>query len=234
MLLTALIQTVNDSGPIYKETVMGRFPVEPFNTASNLVFLAVIIYFSIKIWNSSRSHYFLKAIMPIFFLGYIGGTVYHATRSAEFWLLLDWVPIVLLCFACSIYFVFKSTVRWTSRLLFIGVIIALNLIPRMLPMPQGYGISVGYLGSAVAVILPILFYLYRTGWARGTYLVLAVVSFTVAVVLRTLDKKYDIEWLWMGTHWLWHTFGAIAVFWLVWFIYEDIERQQRLRMSRIS
>ncbi|BAO54743.1 membrane protein [Nonlabens marinus] len=234
MLLTVLLQTVNDSGPIYKETVMGRFPVEPFNTASNLVFLAVIIYFSIKIWKSTHSHYFLKAIMPIFFLGYIGGTVYHATRSAEFWLLLDWVPIVLLCFACSIYFVFKSARSWRYRLLLIAIIVGLNIIPATLPLPKGYGTSVGYIGSAVAVILPVVVYLYQTGWARAIYLGLAVGSFTIAVILRTLDKKYEMEWLWMGTHWLWHTFGAIAVFWLVRFIYEDIERQQHLRMTRIS
>jgi hemolysin III len=207
---------------------MGRFPVEPFNTASNLVFLAVIIYFTYKLWHSQRPHYFLKSIMPLFFIGYLGGTIYHATRSAEIWLLMDWVPIVLLCLACSIYFVFKSANRLWSRVVLIAVIVALYMIPRILPVPVGYRTSAGYIGTAVAVLLPIFIYLYRTKWQRARYLGFTILFFTLAVGCRTLDKKFDIDYLWMGTHWLWHMLGGIAVFWLIQYIYEDIEQQQRL------
>jgi hemolysin III len=35
---------IADHGPIYAETVPGRFPVEPWATLTNLIFLAVIIY----------------------------------------------------------------------------------------------------------------------------------------------------------------------------------------------
>lgn len=230
MPLLALLQSVNDSGPIYEETVMGRFPVEPFNTASNLVFLAVIIYFCYKIWNSQRHHYFLKAIMPVFFLCFIGGTVYHATRSAEIWLILDWLPIALLCLACSIYFVFKVARTWWKRLIIIAVILLLNLLPRMFDIPIGYRISIGYIGTAAAVLLPIFIYLYRTNWNRIRYLGYTILSFALAVSFRTLDKKFDIDFLWMGTHWLWHALGGVAVFWLMLYIYEDIEKEQRIQV----
>lgn len=228
MISAIILQTVNDSGPIYKETVMGRFPVEPFNTLSNLVFLAVIIYFSYKVWHSKKSQYFLKFMMPIFFIGYLGGTIYHATRSAEIWLLMDWVPIVLLCVACAVYFTFKATRGWTARILLMVIIIALNIVPRWIEFPVGYRTSIGYVGTAIAVLLPIVVYGYRTNWHRARFLGFGVLSFVLAVSCRTLDKKFHLDFLWMGTHWLWHTLGGIAVFWIMLYIYEDIEHEQQL------
>ena len=38
----------NDNGPIYVETLMGRFPVEPWNTYSNLLFLALIVFWFLQ------------------------------------------------------------------------------------------------------------------------------------------------------------------------------------------
>jgi hemolysin III len=78
----------------------GRFIVKPAHTASNV--LAVIIYFTHKIWHSQRPHYFIKAMMPVFYKGYLGGTSYHATRTAEIRLLLDRVPTVLSSLACNL------------------------------------------------------------------------------------------------------------------------------------
>jgi hemolysin III len=207
---------------------MGRFPVEPFNTASNLIFLAVIIYFTYKVCQSTRRHYFIKAIMPVFFIGYVGGTIYHATRSAEVWLLMDWVPIVVLCGACAIYFTFKATRGWTARIVLLTVILVLNIVPEWISFPVGYRTSIGYIATAIALLLPMVVYAYRTRWRRARFLGLTVLSFLLAVSFRTLDKKLDIEWLWMGTHWLWHLLGGVAVFWLMLYIYKDIERGQRL------
>ena len=38
-----------DFGPFYAETHMGRLPVEPWNTFSNLAFLAIAVYWAFKI-----------------------------------------------------------------------------------------------------------------------------------------------------------------------------------------
>ena len=93
-ILALLSGFPKDSGPVYRETIEGRLPVEPFNTASNFLFLAIIIYFVWKIRRNHRQHLFLAFILPVLFIGFIGGTLYHATRSHEIWLLLDWVPIL--------------------------------------------------------------------------------------------------------------------------------------------
>lgn len=50
MAVLASIRKVepNDQGPIYRETDMSRLLVEPWSTFSNLIFLAVFIYFAVK------------------------------------------------------------------------------------------------------------------------------------------------------------------------------------------
>ncbi|WP_240642049.1 hypothetical protein [Nonlabens xiamenensis] len=166
--------------------------------------------------------------MPIFFFGFIGGTVYHATRSHEFWLLLDWVPIVLLLAACAVYFALRLPVSLWGKLLVIASIFALNVIPRVVSLPEGYRISIGYIGTAVAVLFPIVFYAYKNNWKNMRFIAFAVASFLTAVGFRTLDKKYDLAFLNMGTHWLWHCFGAVAVFFLMQYIYLDIEKKKAL------
>lgn len=228
ILISLWLQEVRDSGPIYKETIMDRFPVEPFNTFSNLVFLATIIYFTYLIHKSSKRHWFLRACMPVFFIGYVGGTIYHATRSAEIWLLMDWVPIVLLCLACAVYFVGRAPTTWINKVILVAIIIILNVLPRVVDLPRGYGVSVGYVGTAAAVVLPIAMYGRYTQWRSFKYVILAVISFLVAVAFRTMDRFFNVDFLYMGTHWLWHTMGGVAVFFLMYFIYLDNEKYERL------
>jgi hemolysin III len=231
-MIISLLQQVNDSGPIYKETVMGRFPVEPFNTASNLIFLASIIYFSLLISKSKKKHWFLAFCMPVFFAGFVGGTVYHASRSHEFWLLLDWVPIVILCLSCSLYFIFRSPVAsWEKALLGLAII-GLNTIPRILPISKDYRNSLVYIATAVAVLLPVFLYAYRHKWKHFKYVVFTLLAFITAVSFRTIDKKFDVEFLYMGTHWLWHSFGGFAVFFLMRYIYLDNENSERFMIRK--
>ncbi|MGA8854131.1 MAG: hypothetical protein WB492_08135, partial [Christiangramia sp.] len=84
-----LISFPQDSGPIYQETLAGRLPVEPFNTYSNIFFLIIIIYFSLRVYRDYKNHRFLAWSLPVLFLGFIGGTVYHATRSHDIWMYMD-------------------------------------------------------------------------------------------------------------------------------------------------
>ncbi|GLB53218.1 hypothetical protein NBRC110019_22580 [Neptunitalea chrysea] len=209
----------HDSGPIYKETLMTRFPVEPFNTLSNLLFLAILIYFGIKVYRNPKKHMFITCTLPVIFIGYVGGTIYHATRSAEIWLYMDWVPIMLSCLAATIYFIFKSTSSVWQRILWIGLTLVINIGERLLPIPKKYVISIGYILTAIGVLLPIFVYLYKTHWVQTKWIIFSILSFALAISFRILDKHLDF--LTMGTHWLWHTFGAIAVFFLITYIYKD-------------
>ncbi|MCB9030662.1 MAG: hypothetical protein H6619_06380 [Deltaproteobacteria bacterium] len=62
----------NDFGPIYAETDMTQFPVEPFNTVSNVIFLLMILYFTYQTRLRYQSHPLLVTILPILSLGFIG------------------------------------------------------------------------------------------------------------------------------------------------------------------
>lgn len=208
-----------DSGPIYLETVEGRFPVEPFNTYSNLIFLVLIIYWGVKVYRNPKQHQFLAWVLPIIAISYVGGTVYHATRSHEFWLRLDWMPIMLLCAALVIYFIFKLVKSWWQRLLLIAILLGTSFLLRILPIPSGLRISLGYIITAATILVPLLWYLVKTNGRNVIYVVVAFLIFSVAIFFRSIDLHQNL--LPMGTHWLWHLLGGIAVHFLIAYIFKD-------------
>lgn len=213
------VQFPNDTGPIYQETIAGRIPVEPFNTYSNLIFLMIILYFVSRIYKSPRKHIFLCLVLPVIFVSWVGGTIFHATRSHQVWLVMDWLPIMIVCLAGIIYFIGKIKKSWWQRvLLFLGIFV-LTSLPRFMDIPANYRISVGYAFTGIAVLTPFFWYAYLQRWENVRFLIFGLLTFAMAISFRTLD--YTTEILPMGTHWLWHVFGGIAVFFLLYYIYKD-------------
>ena len=209
----------NDSGPIYLETLEGRLPVEPFNTYSNLVFLAIIIYWGIKVYKNPKQHLFLAWVIPVIAISYVGGTIYHATRSHEFWLIMDWMPIMLLCISLMIYFIFKLVAKWWKRILAIILLLAVSIVLRMLPIPPSLRISIGYTITAITILFPIVWYLFKTKGKGLPLVVLAFGFFALAIYFRSIDLSQTF--LPMGTHWLWHFFGGVAVHFIIAYIFRD-------------
>ena len=162
---------------------------------------------------------FLAFVLPVIAISYVGGTMFHATRSHEIWLLLDWVPIMLLCLAAVVFFIFKIRKIWWQRLLFFIAIFALQLGVRLLPVPVKMRISIGYVITAVTILTPIIWYLRMTNMRNFWLVLLAFGSFGLAVTFRVLDSH--VKLLSMGTHWLWHLFGGISVFFLIRYILVD-------------
>ena len=125
-LLLPLIPALSphDFGPIYSETDLSRFPVEPWNSYSNLAFLALLSYWAIKIRPHWRHYLLLTIALPILALGFLGGTIYHATRSSRLWLVLDFGPIFMLAALAAFYFWWQITRRaWLA-----GVLLCVPLI----------------------------------------------------------------------------------------------------------
>lgn len=220
-LIHFLVSFPHDSGPVYQETLQGRFPVEPYNTYSNILFLLIIIYFSLKVYRDYPRHKFLAWCLPVLFMGYVGGTVYHATRSHDFWMYLDWLPIIILCFAVSIYFIARVRVSQTGRAILILIVAILVFGNRMLPWPVEIKTSAGYIGTALGLLLPVFVYMYTEHLRHWNMVVFAIVCFSLAISFRVMDRFVYI--LPMGSHWLWHSFGALSVFFLMNYIYKDQE-----------
>lgn len=215
--------TPSDRGPIYLETVMGRFPVEPWNTASNLLFLALIVYWT---WRLAREgvgpHRFTAAALPVLFVGWVGGTIYHATRSANIWLFLDFGLIALLVVATAMFFWRRVGLAWIwLPLVVVGPFAAVMAIVSALGLPDSTRPIVGYPTMALSLLLPVLWNLAREAWADLRLVAAALAVFALAVACRVLDSRVLIEILPMGTHWLWHSFGAAAVQLLVLYVWRS-------------
>ncbi|WP_424492632.1 ceramidase domain-containing protein [Salinimicrobium sp. GXAS 041] len=231
-----VLRLAADGGPVYTETDLSRFPVEPFNTFSNLVFLSIIIYFAFKVYKEPAKHYFLALSIPVLFLGFIGGTVYHATRSSPVWLYLDWVPIILLCMAASIYFIFRLQKSLLYKIAIIVLVAFISIGVRRLSVPGLSKDTVGYIATALALLLPLVWYMIATGFKNAKYIGASLMSFSFAIFFRMFDRFVETEFFFMGTHWLWHLFGGIAVFFLMSYIFigttSENEQPQALEKAR--
>lgn len=208
-----------DFGPIYTETDLANFPVEPWNTFSNVIFLIALIYFAKKTKLDCKKHYFLVWSLPLLGIGFIGGTIYHATRSSNIWLIMDFVPIALLSLAAMCYFWWHIFYR---KLYVILAVLLTSLLPRFfiwsLDIDRNYIISLSYVSMGLALCLPITVLSFQHKWLNWHLTVIAFLFFSCAVFFRLVDKMSGFIFP-MGTHFLWHLFGGCAVFCLMEFIY---------------
>src|SRR5262245_28804955 len=75
-----------DGGPVYVETernldrVGTGAVVEPWNAASALLFLVVVVVWLVRLRGRYRKHPFLTCCLPLLAAGGVGGVVYHAFR----------------------------------------------------------------------------------------------------------------------------------------------------------
>lgn len=221
----------NDHGPIYLETLMGRFPVEPWNTISNLLFLALIIYWFARVRGDVAVHRFIAYSLPVLLIGWAGGTVYHATRSHDVWLFLDFGPIALLVLAVAVFFWRRQGVAWWwVPALVLGP--AALIFPLMAGIPDAARPFVGYGTLALSILLPVTRYLSRTRWVDLGLVVAALAMFALAIAFRGLDAQAPIAFLPMGTHWLWHSLGAGAVHLFILHIFRSDLREAAREIQR--
>lgn len=210
------IQRPLDGGIIYAETNLNNFFPEPFNGITAAFFLFIAFYWTYKLWGEFTSHKFLTYCLVLLYIGGIGGTTYHMLRQWRIFILMDWMPIMLLCVSAGLYFL-ALRIKWIYAGLVVIVYIGLQFGFRNLVMvnPQLF-INVNYAMMATLVLLPVLSYLSYTNWRNGQWVGYALIAFIIAITFRIADKW---EWLTVGTHFLWHTFGAIASFCMLNYIY---------------
>lgn len=206
-----------DGGPLYAETNFGQFPVEPWATGSTLGLLLVSLYWSSRLqWRMIHPNKRLLSIsVLLLYMAFIGALLYHAFRNHSFWLLLDFVPLALICLIVAIdSIVFGYRGRFYGL---IGILLFLSLpvfVPALVSLR-----STGYLVLALLTVPPLLMRCALQNWLGFKELFLTVGSFVIAVSFRELDFGIGQEVLPMGTHFLWHLFGASTFFWLFSFLH---------------
>ncbi len=208
-----------DFGPFYAETNLEHFPVEPFNTYSNFLFLVVALFWLGRIKKQTNPQFktFLKLSLPLLLVGFIGGSVYHATRSHLGWMLLDVVPIYILGVFAGVYQWRQLNLRlFTIILVFIFLLgVPLTLLWTLVPEGPNKP-TLGYTLLTLPVLLPLVFDQFQF---RGKYLPLLmrpIALVALALCFRALDSTVWVQQnLSIGTHWLWHCFGAATCHFLL-------------------
>ncbi|MFP9115723.1 hypothetical protein ACLI1A_17415 [Flavobacterium sp. RHBU_3] len=207
-----------DGGIIYTETDMHFLFPEPHNAITSCFFLIIAIYWTVKLWGRGRQHTFLSFALVLLYIGGIGGMIYHGLRQWSFFIMMDWVPIMLLCVFAGIYFISHLTKWYFAALLVVAYMIFWYFLRASLRGTtdiQLY-ININYAVMACIVLLPVLGYLIKTKFNHGRWVGFAFVSFICALTFRVADPW---QWLRWGTHFLWHTFGAVAAFSMFMYLY---------------
>lgn len=207
-----------DGGLVYTETDLHHFFPEPFNMVSSALFLIPGIYWLIKVKGFSRGYAFLSIATWLLLIGCIGSTTYHGLRRWHIFIMMDWVPIAILCLLSSVYFWIKFSgknyVGAIALIVFLGLTFGIRQF-----MPKydiQLMISLNYTIMVLMIVLPLMLLLWRMRWHNSWLVFCALISFGLAIGFRVYDKYTGLS---IGTHFLWHTFGAIATSLMFVFIY---------------
>lgn len=216
---------LDDGGPVYRESPApfeARPPgsvAEPWNTVTAFLFVVIVAAWLVRLRGRFRRHPFVAACLPVLLAGGIGGTLYHMHRSRHAYFLLDVIPINLLGFAGAVYLAVRLGRQsgWLrvglagtaaigcylllNGVLFRGLLGTFGGNPHMI-------VNISYAALAVVLLAPLLVVLVRTRFRHGGLVLAALASFAIAWFMRLADSLPGGPP--MGTHWLWHVFGALT------------------------
>jgi hypothetical protein len=225
-----------DRGPRYTETPADPYApgapyiAEPWNAVTASFFAFIAIAWLVRLRGRYRDFPFLVGCLPILLVGGIGGTLYHGLRTERAYFYLDVVPIQMLALGGAVFIAIRL---WSRRgWLYLGgaiiVYVGLSylLFTLVLPKSRQVAVNLNYAALAMMVVLPIAARLLTTRFRHGSWFIAGLVAFIMAWFFRLVDERVGL-YLPMGTHWLWHTFGAISTTLVIEFFYK-VEGESRV------
>ncbi len=222
-----------DGGPIYVETNLEHLIAEPFNAVSAALFLGIVAYWFYRIRGQYSRHLFLTITLPVLLMGGVGGTLYHAFRVSQVFLVMDWLPIFLITIAASAYYLFRVLYKWRYVFMVIGGTLLLELINFSIFENRVYSphtaTNVSYAIVGVVILASVGLLLHRMRYQHGRYVLYALVSFAMALLFRTIDPLAITP---VGTHFLWHVFGAVACHFMLYYTFCLNEGAHTLEVHR--
>lgn len=225
---------LRDRGPRYTETPADPYApdapmvAEPYNAVTAALFIVIVLEWAWRLRGRYRDYPFLVSCMPILLVGGIGGTLYHGFRTRSLYFFLDVIPIQLLVLAGAVYLAVRL---WHRRgWLYLGGAVLVNLAVGALlftlvaPRSRQVAVNLNYAALAVSVILPIVMVLIRTRFRHAGWVAAGLTAFVIAWFFRLVDERAG-PYLPMGTHWLWHLFGAISTALIIEYFY-NVESEE--------
>ncbi|MCF8255289.1 MAG: hypothetical protein K9H61_09070 [Bacteroidia bacterium] len=217
-MFTSVDLPMPDGGPHYSETDFSLFIVEPYNTLTAFIFVVLGLYWVVRLSDQTKTHTFLFWMSVLLLTGAVGGTIYHGFRKWPFFLAMDWMPIMLIILFTVYYCLYQVLGNHLKVIpAFLGFIGLQYLGRKFGPEGHNLSISVNYILMAIMVLIPIFLYSVKTNYKEVKWVVIALFCFVVAIGFRMADHS---ELLPMGTHFLWHVFGAAATHSMFWYLYE--------------
>jgi hypothetical protein len=209
-----------DWGPRYTETPSGEPPfslsvAEPWNTVSAALFIVLVLIWIGRVRGIFRQLPFFSCCLPILLVGGIGGTLFHATRASPIFFLLDIVPIYGLGLLVALFLWIRLGPRLSYLL---GMVACLGLLQiwGQWQLPTQWAVNLSYGSLALIVLLPLGLLLVRSRFRHAQWIYASLSFFVLAWVCRITDVLRPLP---MGTHWLWHLFGAATTWTLGEYIY---------------
>jgi len=213
--LLALDISSRDGGHIYAETDFSRCIVEPYNASSAFLFVIMAAYWLWRLKGRYDRHTFLTSAITLLTIGAVGGTIYHAFRIHAFFMYMDWLPILIICLMTSVYFLDKIIGVWYYALGIVGLAFLMQfLLFRFVEDKNVINLNYAIMGSIVLV--PTLLILIKHRFFEWWWVIYALFAFMLALFFRISDHWKILP---MGTHFLWHCFGAAAGHFMFLFIY---------------
>jgi len=213
------------------ETNMNNFPVEPINAFSNIIFLAIIIYWTVKTKFRIRLYPLIVITMPLISVGFICGTMFHLLRNDIIWHHLNLLSILYAVIATSVYLWWRVVRNWWKTF-FLTLSIPL-LFQGFLFFIQPIGkISVGMVFSVMflSILIPSGLHCLKNGYFNFKYLILSSLFFSIGIIFRTFDRFF-IGHHSIGTHFAWHICGGLSIFFFLKYIYESDRHLTRKKFT---
>ncbi len=222
-MLTTILSAIvpRDGGHIYAETNFNHIIVEPYNAISAFLFFGIGIYWFYRLKGRYEQFAFLTTAVSLLTIGAIGGTIYHAFRLHAFFMYMDWLPILIICFMTSVYFLDKILGVWYYAL---GLVV-IALLSQFLLFKLVHSsniINLNYGVMAALVLVPTILILIKHKFFQWWWVIYALGGFSLALFFRVADKWFDLP---MGTHFLWHLFGAMTGHFMFLFIFKLNEKE---------
>lgn len=220
---------LSDMGPVYYETNLDHLDhliVEPFNAFSSLAMsLSAVLIWVVLLKRNYKKHPFLAYVFtPLIFVGGIGSTLFHASRSSQFFLLMDWMPVLFLTIFLSLFYWYKIYSRWHFIVIMIFVILFARAIPALF-IKGSAAINVSYFISGILILIPLVVFMFNNHFQYWKYIAISVLALLISLYFRYTDD-FESLILPMGTHWLWHIFSGVGAWFLGLYIYRTTPNEK--------
>lgn len=208
---------LSDMGPVYYETNLehlNHLVVEPFNAFSSLAMsLSAVLIWVLLLKKNYEDHPFLAYVFtPLIFIGGIGSTLFHASRSTQFFLLMDWLPVLILTIFLSLFYWYKIYPKWFFILVMVFVILFARALPALF-IKGSAAINISYFISGILILIPMVVFMVNNHFQYWKYIVYSILALLISLYFRYADD-YESLILPMGTHWLWHIFSGVGAWFL--------------------